>query len=158
MLRIRRATADDITRIRELERQSETAAHWGASQYHTLFSPDRPQRMALVASDDLAEPSIHGFLVARCLPEEWEIENVVVDNSWQRQRIGSALVRQILAEAGAADAASVLLEVRESNVVARFLYESIGFKLEGRRRDYYRDPGEDALLFRYSLQTYDKIP
>lgn len=143
--------------MRELEQQSERAAHWSASQYHALFSPDGPRRMVLVASDDLAEPSIQGFLVARCHPEEWEVENVVVDHGWRRQGIGSAMVRQTLAEAGNAAAGCVILEVRESNYQARFLYENIGFKLEGRRRDYYRDPAEDALLFRFSLQTCDKI-
>ena len=60
----------------------------------------------------------------------------------------SSLVRELLAEARAAGAASVILEVRESNRPALRLYESIGFKPEGRRKNYYQDPAEDALLYR----------
>jgi len=156
-LRIRRATVADIARIRELEQQSETAAHWSTSQYHALFSPDGPERVTLVAISDSAEAPIRGFLVALCLPYEWEVENIAVQQEFRRSGVGSSLVRGLLAEARTAGATSVLLEVRESNPPARLLYEEIGFKLEGRRRDYYRNPVEDALLFRFPLQSCDKI-
>ena len=45
----------------------------------------------------------------------------------------------------------VLLEVRESNQAARGFYASLGFLEEGRRRSYYADPVEDAVLMRMQL-------
>ena len=43
------------------------------------------------------------------------------------------------------------LEVREANLAARRLYEKCGFRVEGRRRGYYRDPAEDAILYRRDM-------
>jgi GNAT superfamily N-acetyltransferase len=96
---IRRATPDDIPHIRRLEQGSDTAAHWSPSQYDALFLPDGPARISLVAAEEFAELPIMGFLIVRCLPEEWEIENIVVDQRGRRRGIGSSLVRQLLAEA-----------------------------------------------------------
>jgi len=45
----------------------------------------------------------------------------------------------------------VLLEVRESNLAARKLYEKLGFSEEGRRSNYYHEPREDAMLLRTSI-------
>ncbi len=67
-------------------------------------------------------------------------------------------MRKLLTEARRDGATSVILEVRESNRPAVRLYESIGFRLEGRRNKYYRDPTEDALLLRIPLRTCDKTP
>ena len=156
-LRIRRATPADIPYIRELEQHCETAAHWTASQYDVLFSPDAPSRLALVAIGDSTTQPIQGFLVARCLPDEWEIENIVVDPGNRQRGIGRSLVQGLLSEARRTGIASIILEVRESNRPAMRLYENIGFKQEGRREDYYQYPAEDAILFRFLLQTYDKI-
>jgi ribosomal-protein-alanine acetyltransferase len=141
----------------ELEQHSNTAAHWSAAQYHALFAADAQIRIALVAAEQAAEPLIQGFLVARCLANEWEIENIIVDEQFRRCGVGSSLVRELLAEARRTDVLSVILEVRESNYPALRLYESIGFKPEGRRKSYYQHPAEDAVQYRILLQTCDKI-
>jgi ribosomal-protein-alanine N-acetyltransferase len=60
-------------------------------------------------------------------------------------------VRELLAQARAAGALSVVLEVRESNLLAARLYENIGFKSEGRRKSYYQGPTEDAMLYRLTI-------
>ena len=101
---------------------------------------------------------LHGFLVARCLPEEWEIENVVVDENRRRQGIARSLIEELTSAADSADVRSIILEVRESNLAALGLYENIGFKEEGRRKGYYQSPAEDALLYRLTLHFCDKIP
>jgi [ribosomal protein S18]-alanine N-acetyltransferase len=157
-LPIRRATPADLPRIRQLGRQAPTAGHWSASQYDPLFSPASPARVALVAVSESADAPLVGFLIARCLQQEWEIENVVVDDQTRRSGIGSSLVRRLVQEALTAGASSIILEVRESNLPALRLYENIGFRSEGRRKSYYQDPVEDALLYRLSLQLCDKIP
>jgi len=112
----------------------------------------------LVAENDHNDVEVVGFLIARCLASECEIENIVVDDRHKHRGIGTALVRRLLSEAEAAGATSIILEVRESNLPARRLYESIGFTSEGRRKSYYPDPIEDAILYRRSLQFCDKIP
>lgn len=155
---IRRATPADLTHIRQLAAQASTAAHWSSSQYDSLFAAEGPKRIAVIATREAGPEPLVAFLVARCLDDEWEIESVVVDENERRSGVGSALVRFIATEAAASGARSVLLEVRESNGQAVRLYERIGFRCEGRRKGYYDDPAEDALLYRLPLQSCDKIP
>jgi ribosomal-protein-alanine N-acetyltransferase len=155
---IRRATPTDLAHIRQLEVQAPTAAHWSSSQYEVLFVAEVPQRIALVATRESGVELVVAFLVARCLNDEWEIENIVVDENERQAGVGSALVRHLAAEAASSGAVSLLLEVRESNTPARRLYEKIGFTVEGRRKTYYQSPDEDAILYRLPLQSCDKIP
>ncbi len=148
---IRNATPEDIAVIRKLERDSETAAHWGEREYDALFAPESPRRVLLVATDEEKNSMVCGFAIARCADDEWEIENVVVEGERRRQGVGSALISELVREARRSGAAAVLLEVRESNAPARLLYEKAGFNYAGRRTGYYRDPPEDALLLKISI-------
>src|SRR5580704_2548806 len=132
----------------ELERGSDSAAHWNRREYEMLFTAGAPLRISLVAVPESSEGEVAGFVVARSLGFEWEIENVVVAGERRRSGIGSALMQALLQNLRSAGVPGVLLEVRESNTAARRLYEKLGFALEGRRRGYYQDPVEDALLFR----------
>jgi ribosomal-protein-alanine acetyltransferase len=92
-----------------------------------------------------------GFVAARRIELEWEIENIAVAAEKQRRGLGRSLVGELSRCARLAHATSLLLEVRESNVAARGLYEKLGFVSEGRRKNYYRAPKEDAVLYRLRL-------
>jgi ribosomal-protein-alanine N-acetyltransferase len=138
-----------------LERQCATAAHWTEAQYRQAFQRERMARLVLVA--DASEPvasgsdagdGVLGFLVARHLAPEWELENIVVAPSARRQGHGNRLLNALLAAARETHNASVFLEVRESNAAARSLYERAGFEQTGRRKSYYTSPVEDAILYR----------
>ena len=150
---IRRASPDDLPLIRALEQQAETAAHWASREYDALFSPDAPRRVALVAADESSAPHLHGFVIARCGVGEWEIENVVVAKEQRQRGLGAALVGALLGLAREAAVTSVLLEVRQSNIAARKLYEKLGFSEIGRRPGYYREPPEDALILKISISV-----
>jgi ribosomal-protein-alanine N-acetyltransferase len=149
---IRPATPDDLPSIRALEQQAENAAHWSQRGYDALFVSDAPTRIALVAEGEAGSgfAGIHGFLVARCAVGDWELENVVVAGAQRGLGIATNLIRQLLLLARKQGATSVRLEVRESNLAARRLYEKLGFSEQGRRKMYYTEPAEDALL----LQTF----
>lgn len=98
-------------------------------------------------SGDSASASL-GFLVAHHLAPEWELENIVVSSSSQRKGIGRLLLEELFLRAREADNGAVFLEVRESNAAARGFYESAGFRQTGRRKSYYINPLEDAILYR----------
>jgi len=155
---IRPATPADIPQMRQIEQQAAFAAHWTTEQYESLFLPDTPPRIVLVATDESRPSAVLGFLVSLCLPDDWEIESVVVDESVRRQGHASSLIQKLLGRALAAGAAAVIIEVRESNSPARQLYEKIGFIQEYRRKDYYSGPFEHAILYRLTLQSCDKFP
>ncbi len=140
---IRPATAADIPAIMALESRARTAAHWSQEQYEKAIESDG--REFLVLENGTA---IDGFLVGRRVDTEWEIENVVIAEATQRQGWGARLVTEFLNRARCLGARSVYLEVRESNHAARRLYEKATFVARGRRKRYYRDPEEDAVLYR----------
>ena len=148
---IRPATPDDVPSIRALERQAETAAHWAEREYDALFAAEAPPRVTLVATSETEAGRVIGFVIARCATAEWEIENVVVAPEKRNRGLGIKIIRELLLRAQSAGATSVLLEVRESNLAARRLYEKLGFSPHGRRSNYYREPEEDALLLCFSM-------
>ncbi len=138
---IRRASPEDAEPMFALERASDAAAHWPRDLYDKL-SHDAT-RLALVAADGV---TFRGFIVAHCIAEDWDIENLVVAAAERRQGIGRELLRALLQQAEAAAARRVVLEVRESNAPALVLYEKAGFFRAGRRKSYYSNPIEDALV------------
>lgn len=69
----------------------------------------------------------------------------------RRHGIAGAMLRELTATASTAGCRAVLLEVRESNQGARRLYEAHGFSSIGRRRRYYSEPVEDAVVMRLEL-------
>jgi ribosomal-protein-alanine N-acetyltransferase len=158
MVQIRRASIVDLPEIRRLEQLAPTAAHWSTAQYEELFVDGSLPRVTFVAVNSGTDSQVVGFLIARPAVDDWEIENVVVAEAHRKRGVGSALVRELVRQAQALKVGSIILEVRESNASARRLYENIGFTCEGRRKSYYRQPQEDAILYRRSLQFCDKIP
>ena len=89
---------------------------------------------------------IVGVSAARTVADEVEVLTLGVAPSWRRKGLARSLMTAALAEAGQAGARQVFLEVRESNQGARAFYATLGFSETGRRRAYYRDPAEDALV------------
>lgn len=127
-----------------LERDSPTAAHWSKDQYLAAFSGVAPRRVTLV----LEENGLLGFLAGQAVGQEWEIENVVVASPARRRGLATQLVQEFLRLARSAGGEDVFLEVRESNLAARRLYEKLQFVETARRTAYYREPEEDAVLYR----------
>ncbi|HEV2022464.1 MAG TPA: ribosomal protein S18-alanine N-acetyltransferase [Terriglobales bacterium] len=145
-MNIRAATAADVPAMMALERHAVTAAHWGAADYARLFAAGS-QYVALV----LEGKELEGFVVARGMGTEWELENIAVAGPARRRGLGARLLANLLDRARQAGARNVFLEVRESNRAARSLYEKWAFVESGRRKAYYRDPDEDAVLYRFTL-------
>jgi ribosomal-protein-alanine acetyltransferase len=152
LLRVRSATAADIPAMMSLERPCATAAHWAESQYQqALQSSGRdPTYLALVAEQGGSLP-LQGFLIAWRIHPEWELENVVVAAEARRKGLATRLLGEFLSQARQTNGEAVHLEVRESNQAARALYRKCGFEEAGRRKGYYANPTEDAVLYRRSL-------
>jgi ribosomal-protein-alanine acetyltransferase len=140
---IRAAAASDVASIHAIERQSATASHWTSAQYEKLLK----NGVVLVAEHT---EDLRGFICVNPIAGEWEIENLVVAPEFQRRGIAEALVRELIHRVRSQAAKAILLEVRESNEPARRLYEKLAFRQLGRRRGYYANPPEDAVL--YALQ------
>jgi ribosomal-protein-alanine N-acetyltransferase len=148
-VKIRTATPGDIPFLLQLERGSTTAAHWTVEQYRNLFQNGAgAHRLVLLVE---REGVLLGFLVAQHIASEWELENIVVSPTERRKGIGGRLMRALMDAAAQSASESVFLEVRESNHSARHFYQETGFQQAGIRKNYYRDPPEDAILYRLTV-------
>ena len=160
---VRPARPSDQPRLVEIASHSVTAAQWNQAEYLKLFSIDEPNiqsqsdtqakaqsqsRTALVVEQDA---NVVGFIVGRQVEDEWEIENIAVTGTARRHGLGSRLVGELLSLVRSHGGKSVLLEVRESNGAARSLYEKWGFLEVGRRKMYYQNPPEDALVLKFKF-------
>ena len=89
---------------------------------------------------------IVGYISVWAMDYEGYINNVAVIPGYRRSRIASMLMEAMLYETEAEGIVSHTLEVRESNVAARHLYEKFSFRETGRREKFYSDNGEDAVI------------
>ena len=94
---------------------------------------------------------VAGFVVAVLVPPEAELETIAVVESAQRLGVGRQLLQGLADELRTQQAKSLNLEVRASNLAALRVYRSQEFEEIGRRKRYYSDPEEDAVLMRLRL-------
>jgi ribosomal-protein-alanine N-acetyltransferase len=79
------------------------------------------------------------------------LENLVVAPDFRRKGLATGLFAALLTRARETNSESIFLEVRESNQAALALYARLGFVESGRRKLYYANPHEDAVLYRLAL-------
>ena len=89
---------------------------------------------------------ILGYCSMMTVLDEGDILNVAVRSDRQKEGIGQFLVDSMLRMAEMEGIRLVHLEVRQGNGTARRLYQRLGFKEDGLRRDYYENPVENAVL------------
>ena len=99
----------------------------------------------LVAMDG---ETLAGYIGSQTVLGETDMMNVAVRPDYRRQGIAENLILALIAALRARESHCLTLEVRDSNASARALYEKLGFSEIGRRRNYYRNPKEDALILR----------
>ena len=143
--RIRRGTPPDAVALAAIERRA-FADPWSEASF----------REALVASWSFGivaevDDGILGYLVAREAGGTGEILNLAVDPPHRRRGIARVLLGAGLTALRHRGVDEVFLEVRVSNDAAQRLYLGAGFHLVDRRRGYYRNPSEDALVLRRTL-------
>jgi [ribosomal protein S18]-alanine N-acetyltransferase len=147
-VRVEPATMGDLALIIEIERASFSDP-WSSSSFQSVLA--EPRAFFAVARD--AESAVAGYVVAWFVADEGEIANLAVGHPTRRRGIGAALLDAALDEGRRRGAAAIYLEVRESNTAARALYERRDFREVGRRRKYYRQPAEDAVVLCWQMQT-----
>jgi len=140
---MRREDSAEVSRILQ---QSPEAVSWAERSLEE--SADSATGVALV-SESLGE--IRGFVLGRQIGNEAEILNLAILPEKRRRGEGRALLEKALAEFQTRGVRRVFLEVRESNVKAIAFYKKHGFSETGRRKAYYREPEEAALLMEQQL-------
>jgi ribosomal-protein-alanine N-acetyltransferase len=137
-LRLRRLTYGDLPAVISIERQSFSTP-WSLAMF--VLELSKPSGICLAAED---ETGLVGYLVCSRYDEVWHLMNVAIHPDKRRAGIATDLIERLFEEAG--PGARYTLEVRVSNGPAIAMYQRFGFKSAGRRRRYYHDNGEDALI------------
>jgi len=141
---IRRAAGQaDLDAVAQLQQRVFTNA-WNAESIRWELENTDVARLYLLSDRD---GRVTAFCACWVVADELHINSVAVDPDVRRQGMARTLLTHVVSDASSAGASAATLEVRASNVAARQLYESLGFHVEGTRRDYYREPREDALIF-----------
>ena len=108
--------------------------------------PDVPQTPDGVAATPFQKGAVAGYLIAYYIVDEIQILNIAVKKSKQNRGIATELFQVIFEYAKNENAGKFTLEVRPSNAGAIELYKKLGFKIDGIRKNYYKNPKEDAVL------------
>ena len=99
----------------------------------------------LVAEED---GKVAGYVGSQTVMDESDMMNVAVHPDHRRKGIAEALVVELVEALKKRESHCLTLEVRASNEPAKALYEKLGFTQVGLRKNYYRNPKEDALILR----------
>lgn len=141
----RAATEDDVAEMALIEMASFSDP-WPAQAFSSVLA--MPSARVVVATDPKDFPL--GYCVLLTAADQGEIANLAVAPHARRQGIADVLLREALHAATTKGVVAVYLEVRASNVAARTLYSTHGFREIGRRRGYYQRPPEDALVLQWT--------
>ncbi len=148
---VRPAVEGDVERVSAIERGAFSDP-WSRTAFERFVAERRDERVLFhVACLGGGGGRVVGYVVAWFIMDEGEVANLAVAPEARARGIGALLLSAVIAEARAREVATIYLEVRESNAAARALYASSGFAEIGRRRRYYRQPVEDALVLRLVL-------
>lgn len=149
-MKIRLATKDDVRGILAVQQKSPEAARWTSADYGRLLE-DPGGKVLVAALPTMDPPKILGFAAFHRVIDEVEVRNMAVDPDHRQQGVARALLEAARDRMLMAGAKRVFLEVRASNKPAQSLYYSLGFAINSVRKDYYRDPSEDALVLAWEL-------
>ena len=134
--------ADHVSQVAELERIC-FADPW--SEKSIASELDNKWALWLVA---LEENRVVGYIGSQTAVDETDVMNVAVHPEVRRRGIAERLIGQLVAELKERGSHALMLEVRASNAHAIALYGKLGFTQVGCRKNYYRNPKEDALILR----------
>lgn len=140
MIEIRQMTRAHVPQVAELEKIC-FADPW--SERSVASELENPLSYWLVA---LEGGTVAGYVGSQTVLGETDMMNVAVRPEFRRQGIAEALILVLIEDLKARQSHCLTLEVRDSNASARALYEKLGFLEVGRRKNYYRNPREDALI------------
>ena len=89
-----------------------------------------------------------GYVGSQTVLGETDMMNIATHPDYRKQGIAKALINTLISALAEQGSHSLMLEVRASNEPAKSLYGSMGFESVGIRKNYYRNPREDALILR----------
>ena len=149
---IRKMTLDDVPAVIDLDQKSFTLP-WPERSFRFELA-DNPASRCWVAELD---GKVVGMIVAWLIVDEVHVATLATHPDFRRQGVGTKLLAHTLRALLAEGARSSFLEVRASNRAAQDMYRKFGYEATGRRRRYYRDNDEDAILMTLDALDVERL-
>lgn len=151
MIRLRAMRGDDLEWVLGLDRGTEFAPHWPVETYRKFLQMNEPagalRRFALVAELDGERAGVAlGRLLLDGVENVCDLEWIGVEPGMRRRGVGRALMEGVEGWSREQSGLKLMLEVRAGNATAQRLYAESGWVETGRRKEYYRNPVEDAVV------------
>ena len=140
-----------LDRIADMDALIFGNSRWGRDAFSENVFNDYDYLVCAASEAPDGETDVLGYGLLRCF-DDAEVIMIAADPARLREGIGSRILLSLLKEAAERKAKAVFLEVRESNLPARAMYQKAGFTEEGIRRGYYHDPPENAVIMKATVQ------
>ncbi len=144
---IRKMTVEDVPAVAALD-QISFSLPWPERSFHFEVTGNPASRCWVAEADE----RVIGMIVAWLFVDEVHIATLATHPDFRRQGIAQKLLTHTLRYTHDEGAVTSFLEVRESNLAAQEMYRKFGYESTGRRKRYYKDNDEDAILM-----TLEKI-
>jgi [ribosomal protein S18]-alanine N-acetyltransferase len=152
-LHIRKMTMEDLPAVIALD-QLSFSLPWPERSFRFELTENQASRSWVAEVDG----RVVGMVVGWLLVDEMHIATIATHHDYRRHGIGSKLLLHTLLKSMEEGAQSSFLEVRESNLAAQEMYLKFGYEKMGRRKRYYRDNDEDAILMYLKSLSRDRLP
>jgi ribosomal-protein-alanine N-acetyltransferase len=140
---IRPMLVEDIPAVMAIDKESFPNP-WPENTYLYELRENRMSHLLVIQPREGELPvGVGGYWL---VVDEAHISTFAIHPDWRGRGAGSVLIDGLLRQAAGLGAGSAMLEVREGNLAAQSLYRKFGFQIVGRRKGYYKDNGETALL------------
>ena len=138
---LRRMMLQDIDQVLQVEHRCFTAP-WSRQAFVTELVDNRLAHYIVLEY----EHRVVGYAGVWLVVDEGHVTNVAVDPDFQGRHLGEFLMRTLMDYCASQGLQRITLEVRVTNTTAQNLYTKLGFVGVGKRRGYYTDNNEDALI------------
>ena len=149
---LRKMTVEDIPAVVALDQMSFSLP-WPERSFRFELTDNSASRCWVAEKDE----RVVGMLVAWLFVDEAHIATIATHPEYRRQGVGQKLLAYMLQSAMREGAQSSFLEVRESNLAAQEMYRKFGYEEVGRRKRYYKDNDEDAILMNLEKINKDRL-
>lgn len=151
MVTIREMEIDDLDQVAQIEKDTFSLP-WSKIGFLNGMKMDGSCFLVAIQNDQIV-----GYIGMYTSFDEGEITNVAVTKKCQNQGIGKVLVNESLKWCEKKKIQQLILEVRESNKGAIFLYQELGFEQIGSRKGFYEQPIEDGLVMKLNWERWKDV-
>ena len=154
---IRPMTVEDLEQVAAID-QVSFSLPWPAHSFRYELLENDVSRQWVVEVQDAGEaPNVIGMIVVWLILDEAHIATIAIHPDYRGRGLGRQILITALRECAAQGARSATLEVREHNQIAIDMYRKLGFMVAGRRKRYYQDTHEDAILMTLEYPGLERI-